>query len=337
MTASTADALTPVGPPDEGIEADRWNEGPGALALLLRRVRGNVPLLVGVGILAAFVLIGIAALAVYGDTVTQLRVDYALGTLLEPPGPSWAHPFGVMQTNGADILNALFQATPIDLALVGGPILIAFAVGALLGAYAGLRRGAVDWFVTGVSDLLVGVPAFFFVIVLYLGVQFFVPIPYRLLVFGLLFAFVLWPYYARAVRTEAVQVARSGYVEAASASGAHQGRVLRRHVLPNSLSPALAQIPVDVFNIFFVLTVFPFLGCLSGGIFNALSPLPDPYLYPEWGALAAYGACAWIPGFSINPWWMYTFPVLVILLFGIGVALASDGVQRHLQESRTGA
>ncbi|MCI4339673.1 MAG: ABC transporter permease subunit, partial [Thermoplasmata archaeon] len=229
------------------------------------------------------------------------------------------------------------QATPIDLALIGGSILLAVAAGLLLGAYAGLVGGPVDLAVTLVSDLLATVPPFFFVMVLFLGLQPFIHPPSYLWVFAVLYALVLWPYHARPVRARAQQVAGEPYVEAARAAGAGTGRLLGRHVIPNSLSPLLAQIPVDVYNFLFVLTVFPFLGCFGSGFFQDLTPLPlvAGGIYPEWGYILATGACVgWSPLNELNHWWMYAFPAIVVVLFGIAVALVCDGTERLLAGAR---
>ncbi|MCI4368543.1 MAG: ABC transporter permease subunit, partial [Thermoplasmata archaeon] len=249
------------------------------------------------------------------------------------------HPFGILNGIGIDVMVGLVQATPIDLLLVGGTILCAVAIGVLLGSYGGYSRGLGDWLVTTTSDIVVGVPPFFFVLVLFLGIQPFVPADWALASFGLLFAAVLWPYYARPVRARAKLVSQAPYVEAARAAGAGDRQLLVRHVIPNSFYPVLAQVPVDVYNIFFVLTVFQFLGCFGGGakgFFLTLTPLPGPS-FPEWGYLLALGACyGWsiLPG--LNHWWMYTFPALTILLFGIAVTLTCDGIERLIRPFRAG-
>jgi peptide/nickel transport system permease protein len=181
------------------------------------------------------------------------------------------------------------------------------------------------------------VPPFFLVIVLFLGLQRIVPPDDGLLMFGTVFGLILWPFYARPVRAKAQQVAGESYVDAARAAGATPGRLLSRHVIPNSFFPALAQVPVDVYNIFFVLTVFPFIGCFGGGanqFFEPISALPAP-TYPEWGNMLAQGAChGWSPLPELNFWWMYAFPALVVLVFGIAVALLCDGAERLLAAQR---
>ncbi|HEY6237851.1 MAG TPA: ABC transporter permease subunit, partial [Thermoplasmata archaeon] len=276
------------GGPDESSEwvpphpIERWRT----------RLRGNRQLGAGLLLLGGFGVVAVAAMVRFGSGLGTLVVDSTLGQVRPPIGPSSAHPFGVMSGLGLDLLSALVQATPIDLALVGGSTLLAALLGIVLGSYAALSGGAVDAVVTGVSDLLVGVPPFFFVMVLFLGLQPYLYPPDWLPLFGLLFALVLLPYHARPVRARAMEVTGEPYVEAARAAGASPARLLLRHVLPNSTSPALAQVPVDVYNFLFVLTAFPFLACFgagANGFFKLLSPLPSSN-YPEWGFLLAQGA-----------------------------------------------
>ncbi|MCI4317856.1 MAG: ABC transporter permease subunit [Thermoplasmata archaeon] len=333
MTASGGTAETP-GLDTESIEADRWREGDRPFVRLWRAIRPNSSLIVGLLLLASFAVVGFWALRHWGDGIQVLPGDPTIANEIPPPGPSWAHPFGVMHSTGVDVLSALVQATPIDLALVGGILLVALLVGVLLGGFAGLSGGAIDGVITFVSDLLVVVPPFFLVLVIFLGIQRGIPPAWALPVFAAIFAAVLWPYYARPVRARARQVATETYVEAARASGAPRSRLLWRHILPNSLYPAMAQLPVDVYNIFFVLTVFTFLGCFGGGAsgyFVTLTPLPRT-LYPEWGSLLANGACfGWSPLAGSDFWWMYAFPAATIVVFGAAVALTADGVERYLR------
>lgn len=327
------DIPTPPEPTSEEL-ARKYQGSTARFGVTVDRLRGNYQLFVGAGILLGFLVVGIAAVLYWGGSLTVLTIDPNLANNA-PSSPSWTYPFGTMNRIGIQILPAELKATPVDLLLIGGTILGALSLGLMAGAYAGYERGRVDSVVTGVSDLLVGVPPFFLVMVLFLGVQpFFRPNGY-LPAFVLLFALVLWPYYARPVRARAAQVAAEPYVESARVAGATDGRILVRHVLPNSLSPVLAQIPVDLYSFFFVLTTFPFLGCFSSatgmGFFNDLTPLPG-FLYPEWGFLLGEGVCiGWSPLASLDYWWMYAFPAAVIVLFGVGVTLACDGVGRYLK------
>ncbi|MCI4320837.1 MAG: ABC transporter permease subunit [Thermoplasmata archaeon] len=315
-------------------EVERWVRPGQGWRLFLRRFLGNPALITGVGVLGAYVAIAIAAVVYYGPTLTTppFRVDWA--ETIPPPGPSWAHPFGIMSGIGVDGFGEVARAFPIDLGLVFLALGSAGSVGVLLGAYAAVRGGAADFWVSFAADVEAGMPPFFFVIVLYLGLELTIPPAWRLYAFPLLFGAVLWPYYARPVRAVAKQVVTEPYVESARAAGATRAHVLFRHVLPNALYPALAQVPVDVYSIFFVFTIFPFLNCSSGGLYNLITPFPNLF-FPEWGSLLAQGTCY---GFSIfappGYWWMYFFPAAAIIGLGFGLTFTCDGIDRWLSTRR---
>ena len=329
--------VPPLPPPDDDDQeplGPEWQVRKPRWVRLRERTRGNYPLHVGAFLLLGFVLAGVFAELWFGPRLFTLAQNLKLASELTPPGPDPAHPWGVIGTLGVDVLQSLWQATPIDLVLIGGSVALAVGVGLLLGAYAGFKGGPVDLVVTFCTDLLTTVPPFFLVMVLFLGLQPYLLPPAFLVVFGLLYALVLWPYHARPVRARALQVSGETYIEAARAAGATDGRLLARHVIPNSIFPVLAQIPVDVYSFLFVLTVFPFLHCFSGSLFATLSPLPTS-AYPEWGYLLGSGACyGWSPLAQTNHWWMYAFPAAVVVLFGIAVALVCDGLERLLAGAR---
>jgi peptide/nickel transport system permease protein len=292
------------------------------------------------------ILLGLAAIGGYelaaGQITEQLpsRLDWA--NAVPPLGPSWAHPFGVIGTLGVDVYAAVFAAVPWDLALLAAILGPAVIAGALLGAYAGHAGGWVDALVGMASDVLLSIPPFIFVVVLWLGIGAVLPAAsaVRLPAFVLLFVVVIWPYYARPVRARAERVSREPYVEAARAAGAGRPRLILRHVFPNSLFPVFAQIPVDVYNIYFVLTVFPYVGCRGGSgatAFVFISPFPNIY-FPEWGTLLGLGACYGLSAVaSANFWWMYTFPLAMILLVGLAIMLVCDGLERLLHGRTYGA
>ena len=326
----------PISPTIEELDAEvaLWVRPGQGLRLFLRRFAGNPALLGGVGLLAAYVAVALAAVLYYGPGLTSPPFHSDWASNIPPPGPTAAHPFGIMSGLGVDGFGEVVRAFPVDLGMVLLAIGSAGTVGVFLGAYAAVRGGAAEFWVAFAADVEAGMPPFFFVIVLYLGTQLLIPPGERLIAFPLLFGAVLWPYYARPVRVVAKQVVGEPYVESARAAGAQRFHLLVRHIIPNSLYPALAQVPVDLYSFFFVLTIFPYLTCSSPGFYNLLSPLPNPF-FPEWGSLLAQGTCY---GFSIlSPpgfWWMYLFPGLAIIGLGFALTFTCDGIDRWLSTRR---
>jgi peptide/nickel transport system permease protein len=296
------------------------------------RLRQSPSLVLGISILAAFGGVAVLALLEWGTSVGNLAIVPSLGAALPPPGPSSQHPFGVMANWGVGIFTALVRATPIDLALVGGPIALAATVGVLVGTKAGYSGGWVDTTVVGFADVLGSVPSFLLIWVLYFGIAIWIRGGSSLVLFAVLLSVILWPNYAHQVRALTLEVAREDFVESSRASGASSSRIVLRHILPNSLSPVFSQVPFDVYSVFFILTLYPFVACYgvgpNGGL-PLLSALPST-AFPEWGSYFANGVCF---GWSIIPvlnyWWMYAFPLAAIVLFGVGISLFCDGMGRY--------
>jgi len=295
-------------------------------------------------LLGTYLIVGLSAVVVFRNSLNVLATNPAWVPPFAPIGPSWAHPFGVMPGFGTDLFRAIWQATPWDLAIVAGILLIDVLLGLLLGATAGFYEGGVvDAVVTFVGDSLGSVPPYLLLIVLFVGLGSGAPGAVGLPAFVLLFGLILWPTTARTVRERARILSHEGFVEASRASGATPRRVLVRHIVPNSLGPVLAQLPIDVAPIFFVLSVLPwFADCQDIYIPNPLMP-PPPYIvpalpigsplpsasFPEWGFLLGFGTCEGL-GFPVGPtyWWMYLFPLLAILGLGFAIALVCDGIER---------
>jgi peptide/nickel transport system permease protein len=298
---------------------------------------------VGVGLLSVYVAAAVSALFVFEGSLDRLTERTQWVSSLHPIGPSSAHPFGIMPGFGTDLFRALWQATPWDLGIVASILVIDVGLGLFLGGIAGLNEGGIlDAIVTFVGDSVASIPAFLLVIVVLIGLATLAPQEVGLPAFVVVFGVVLWPTMARTVRERARVVGHETFVEAARASGAPFRRLLVRHVLPNSVGPVLAQVPLDVAPIFFVLAIIPwFVNCQApagpgGGSptpvflphFPGFWPLPT-FAFPEWGYLLGFGTCE---GFSFpggfSYWWMYLFPLLVILGLGLAIGLFCDGIDR---------
>lgn len=300
-----------------------------------RRHPPGAELWLGAGILAFYVAVALSALVVFRGTLASLEVHREWISPLVFIGPSWAHPFGVMQGFGVDEFTALWQATPWDLSIILPILAIDAGLGTLLGAIAGLYEGKwPDSVVTFITDSFGAIPSAFFAVIVFAGLALVLPQGDSLPVFVVLFGVILWPTCARTVRDRVRLITRETYVEAARASGATNLRVLFRHLIPESLDPVLAQIPIDIIAVFLVLSVFPWWVCVTAnsGInyyipyLPAFSPLPSA-TFPEWGYLLGNGACFAFP-YPAGPiyWWMAFFPLVAFVLFGLGIALASDGL-----------
>jgi peptide/nickel transport system permease protein len=332
-------------------KSDRARPRPNWRERLARRPLG-AGLWAGLGIMGVYLVAAVSALVVYRNSLDQVPINPTWIPPYQLTGPSLAHPFGVLPGLGTGLFRAVWQATPWDLAIVAGILSIDAGLGWILGGLAGMNEGgALDSVVVFLGDTLGAIPSFFLVVTLFAGLATVAPTIAGLPMFVLLFGLVLWPTIARTTRERARLVAREPFLESARVSGGSRPYVFFHHILPNSISPLLAQLPIDVAPIFFVLTVFPwFWNCAGPTRPPPDHVMPTPYLvaslppysplpsvrFPEWGNLLAVGTCEGLPISTVGGpyWWMFLFPLLAIIVFGIGIALVCDGIDKRVDPRR---
>jgi peptide/nickel transport system permease protein len=207
--------------------------------------------------------------------------------------------------------------------------------GLIVGSVAGFFGGLVDETLMRFVDIFLSIPVILFVIVIIAVLELSLPaslagnflVRVMLLIAG--FAAVWWPFYARIVRGQVLTVREQKYVEAARASGASRGRILFRHIIPNSVYPVLIQFSLDVGTIPLLIGSLVYLG--FGTVLFPSIP------FPEWGAVSALSVTdlqgdfltsCYTPSIGcIIPWWQLFFPGLALFFFAISVNLLADGLR----------
>ena len=122
------------------------------------------------------------------------------------------------------------------------------------------------------------------------------------------------PIYARLVRSTVLSVIQKEYILAAQATGEGHGRIIFRHIFPNTLSPVIVQTTMGLANAILSAAALGFLG---------LGAIPPE---PEWGSMlgASYRYLA------SGAWWAVTFPGIAIMLSVLGFNLLGDGLRDAL-------
>jgi peptide/nickel transport system permease protein len=139
---------------------------------------------------------------------------------------------------------------------------------------------------------------------------------------NMMFALIIvwWPGYARLVRGQVLSIRENTYVEAARAIGGSRGRILFRHVVPNSISPLIVSITLDLGAVALVAAGLSYIGF---GV---------PSGYAEWGRMVSdrqdwFLGTVYYEGQKYTPWWVVTFPAMMILIFTMGFSLIGDGLR----------
>jgi peptide/nickel transport system permease protein len=219
-----------------------------------------------------------------------------------------AHNFGTT-VGGMDIYYGVVWGSQISMRI--GLMVVAFslAIGILLGLFAGYYGGWVDELLMRLTDVFFGIPALILAMVVIVSIG---PTIDNLV---LALVAVSWPSYSRLIRGVTLTVKNNLYVEAARASGTRSGTILRRHILPNTVSPMMVQGTLDIGSVVLVAAGLSFIG------FSFASPQTT-----EWGRMV-YDGQQIMGASSFRVVAPVFYPGLAIFLFVLGFNMLGDGLR----------
>src|SRR5829696_7105576 len=193
-------------------------------------------------VVSAVLLIVLIVAVAFGPFIWRVSInDIDFNARLE--GPSLAHPFGTDDL-GQDILARMIYGGRISLA-------VAVLVGTLIGALAGMSRGALGHALMWLTDLFLSLPQLpLLLLLIYLfrdGLKAaFGPEGGIFILIVLVIGGLRWMPVARLVRAQFLSLREKDFVEAARALGASPLRQVVRHILPNALGPVIIAGTIDV-------------------------------------------------------------------------------------------
>jgi peptide/nickel transport system permease protein len=220
--------------------------------------------------------------------------------------PSMQHPLGLDEL-GRDNLSRIIYGARLSLQVGSATVLLAVAVGGVLGIVAGYWGGWPGSLIMSLMDVMLAFPT------LLLAIAVVVVLGRGLTSVIYAIAFTAIPTYARLMRVGIVSTKERDYVLAARSIGASPMRLLWRHILPACLVPLLAQATLGVGTAILEAAGLSFLGL------GAQPPTP------EWGAMLGQGRGAIFAAPHI-----VLFPGLAIMLTVLGFNLLGDGAQSVL-------
>ncbi|THF85428.1 ABC transporter permease [Deinococcus sp. KSM4-11] len=214
---------------------------------------------------------------------------------------------------GRDLLSRLIYGSRISLTAGLGVVLIAAGLGTGLGLLAGYFRGWIDTLIMRLVEIFFAFP--FLVLVIAVIAVLGSSVLNVVWVLGL----VSWPIYARLVRGQVLSLRQRDFVEAARASGASSGRIMFRHILPNSLTPIIVAATFGVPQAILALAALGFLG---------LGVQPPA---PEWGTMVSEGK-----NFLLQAPLLIVWPGVVIALAVMGFNFLGDGLRQAFDPRNAG-
>ena len=221
-------------------------------------------------------------------------------------GPSLDHPMGTDRL-GRDELTRVLYGGRVSLVVGLGVGTLVTVVGGVAGLLSGYFGRFVDSGVTGLSDIVLALPAI--PILLVAGKIF----SFSAATVTLAIAFLLWPRMARIVRGQVMSVRNQEYIQAARAIGVSDWKIIARHVLPNVIGVMVVEATLIVALSILVETAISYLG---------LGIQPPT---PSWGNMLSDSRTT-----MTAQWWLTWFPGLMIITTALCVNFLGDGLRDAL-------
>lgn len=177
----------------------------------------------------------------------------------EPSADAW---FG-RDNQGYDVYSRTIYGARASIMVGIFSVVFTGVLGAFVGIIAGYRSGWLDSLLSRVGEIFLGIPLLLGgILFLYvfpsdpLTTPFVVQVGKVAFVLGLLG----WPSIMRLMRSSVLQVKPNDYVQAARALGASPTRIIRSHILPNSLASVIVVSTINLGAYISVEATLSFLG-----------------------------------------------------------------------------
>jgi peptide/nickel transport system permease protein len=259
------------------------------------------------GAAGALIMLALVATAVFAPHLAPHGPKDAEFPQYVPPSARF--PLGTDQL-GRDILSRVIWGARLSLYVGLVSVALGITFGGLVGIVTAYFGGLADMVSQRVVDVLMALPP----IVLALALMAALGQSVNNVIVALVI--LLTPTASRTLRSVALGIKESPYVEAARAAGCTHWRIIFLHVLPNSLATYIVLVTVNIAYAIVVEAALSFLG---------LGAPPDE---PSWGGMLTAGTQA----IETAPWLIF-FPGLAISLTVFGLNLLGDAI-RDLTDPR---
>jgi peptide/nickel transport system permease protein len=284
--------------------------GASPVALFWDEFRASRVALVALGVVLFIFALALAAPLIAPQNPYDLA-ELSLMDARRPPGfvgsKGYTHWLGT-DAQGRDLFSAILYGLRISIKMGVLAGIIAFSLGASLGAFAAFAGGRIEALIMRTVDLQLSFPAILLALVLaaVLGQG------QWQLVTALVTA--QYAYFARTAHGAASAERSKDYVDAALSTPLSPARVVFRHILPNCLPPLIVVATVQVANSIALEATLSFLG------------LGLPVSEPSLGMLIANGFQFMLSG----RYWISIYPGVALIVLIVAINLVGDQVRDQL-------
>ncbi|WP_342363315.1 ABC transporter permease [Terrarubrum flagellatum] len=275
--------------------------------------------------LSAIVLIILFASAFFAPLIapqnpydlSQIFIDKAEIPPIWQKDGEWPFLLGT-DPQGRDVLSAILYGTRVSLLIGFSAVIVSMAIGVTIGLVAGFYGGRIDNLLMRLGDTVLSIPTLLMAILVSAIFRELLPPPLRepfaAVVLVVSISLTNWVQYARTVRASTMVERRKEYVLAARIIKVKPARIMRRHILPNTLTPVMVAATLNLGLAILSEATLSFLG------------VGMPITQPSLGTLIRIGNQYLFSG----SWWLVVFPSLQLGLIVLSVNLLGDWLRDAL-------
>ena len=219
---------------------------------------------------------------------------------------------------GRDVLSTILYGTRVSLIIGLASVLLSMLIGVTIGLLAGYHGGRLDNLLMRLGDTVLSIPTLLMAILVSALFREMLPPafrePFAAGVIVLAISLTNWVQYARTVRALTMVERKREYVLAAKIIKVPAARIMRRHILPNTMTPVLVAATLNLGLAILSEATLSFLG------------VGMPITQPSLGTLIRIGNQYLFSG----SWWLVVFPAVQLGLIVLSVNLLGDWLRDAL-------
>lgn len=223
---------------------------------------------------------------------------------------------------GRDVLSRVIYGARVSMIVGLIPTTIILIVGTLIGMTAGFGGGRTDNLLMRLTDVVYAFPdlLFFIIVMIALRDSAIGTMLNGLLLLFIALAIVNWVGVARLVRGQTLSLKQKEFIEAARSIGVKTPRIMRKHLLPNTLGVLIVSAAFLIPGLIITEAILGYLGL-------GLRPATDSssFFVTSWGSLLLEGQTA----INAQPW-MLLAPAFCIALVVMAFTFLGDGLRDAL-------
>jgi peptide/nickel transport system permease protein len=247
------------------------------------------------------------------DAATRVSLRWLTSGTIVTADPDAGAPLLLLGADGygRDIFARLLYGARASLAVAVASALLAAVLGACVGGIAGYLGGWFDGVLSRVSEFVLVLPAIYVALALRAVLPLVLPPATVFVLLTAIFTLLGWPIVARGVRAIVLAERERDYAAAARAAGAHDGRVLLRHLLPAAGGFVKTQASLLVPAFMLAEATLSYVG------------LGFPDTVPTWGTMLQEASNVALLGDA--PWSLAPAAGIFAVVLGVNLLAQSEG------------